>query len=174
MRRQLLQIYKEENSKNLCSNEEQKHSDVVYTTNFRRLSLQEYIYARSIYCNANHAQPCSQCKAMLFIANTVATDGYCRLSVVFKNAFPTLSYKADIARQKVLQMPLACIRLGSSEKGTSSWFLIEYVEGVNYQKFACFAEALVRSEHSSAPTIHKAEVKALLGLAQSDRERELI
>lgn len=49
-----------------------------------------------------------------------------------------------------------------------------YVEGVNYQKFACFAEALVRSEHSSAPAIHKEEVKALLGLAQSDRERELI
>lgn len=124
MRRQLLQIYKEENSKNLCSNEVQKHSDVVYTTNFRRFSLQEYIHVHSVYCNANHAQPCSQCKAVLFIANTVATDGYCRLSVVFKNAFPTLSYKADIARQKVLQMPLACIRLGSSEKGTSSWFLI--------------------------------------------------
>ena len=32
----------------------------------------------------------------------------------------------------------------------------------------------MRSEHSSVPTIHKAEVKALLGLAQSDRERELI
>ena len=85
---------------------------------------------------------------MLFIANTVATDGYCRLSVVFKNAFPTL-YKADIARQKVLQMPLACIRLGSSEKGTSSWFLIEYVEGVNYpsllalQKHLCVVNILL-------------------------------
>ena len=94
--------------------------------------------------------------------------------MVFKNAFPTLSYKADIARQKVLQMPLACIHLGSSEKGVSSWFLIENVEGVNSQKFACFAEALLCSEHSSIPTVHKAEVKALLGLAQSDREQELI
>lgn len=35
--------FKEENSKHLCSNEVQKHSDVVYTTNFRRLSLQVYI-----------------------------------------------------------------------------------------------------------------------------------
>ena len=173
-RHELLRIYKEENCKKLCSPKIQKQSANVYTTNLCRLSLQEYIFVRSIHCNTEHMQPCRECTAMLSIAKTVASDGYCRLSVSFKNAFPTLSYKADIARERVLQMPLACIRLGSPEKGTSSWFFVEYVEGVNYQKFACFAEALDCSESSSTPAIHRAEVKALLGLAQSDRERELI
>lgn len=172
-RRNLLQIYKEQSSKKLSSNEVQKLADNVYATNFRRLSLHDYIHTRSLYCNTQHMQPCSECTGMLSIANTVARNGYCRLSVSFKKAFPTLSYKTDIARQRVLRMPLACIRLGSTEKGTSAWYLTEYIEGVNYQKFACFAETLVRSE-CSTPTIHKAEVKALLGLAQSDRERELI
>ena len=57
--------------------------------------------------------------------------------------------------------------------GTSSWFLFEYVKGVNYNKFACFAEALVHRVRLQ-PTIDKTEVKAILKLAQSDRERELI
>ena len=50
--------------------------------------------------------------------------------------------------------------------------VFEYIEGVNY-KFACFAEALVHRVHSQ-PTIDKTDVKAILQLAQLDRERELI
>ena len=41
---------------------------------------------------------------MLSIANTIINDGYAKLSLIFKAVFP-LTYKADIARQKVLQMP---------------------------------------------------------------------
>ena len=68
------------------------------------------------------------------------------------------------------------VRLGSPEEGLSSWFLIENVHGVQYQKFAYFGEALLKSSqgHSQLPKISKKEVKALLGLAKSDRERELI
>ena len=89
---------------------------------------------------------------MLSIANTVITDRYAKLST-FKTAFPALTYKSDIAQQKVLQMPLACIRFGTPE-GTSSWFLFEYIEDVSYSKFACFAEALVHRTPSQ-PTIDK-------------------
>lgn len=70
-------------------------------------------------------------------------------------------------------MPLACIRVSDVKKGTSCWYLVEFVEGVHYMKFACFADAL-QGTRTSSPTIDKTHVKALLGLAQSDRERELI
>ena len=125
----------------------QKQSNTVYITNFRRLSLKQYISMLVLFfCAAKHTQPCIDCTGMLSIANLVITEGYCKLSIAYKNTFPTLTYKADIARLKVLQMPLACIRVGSPEKGQCFWYLVEYVEGVVYQKFASFAEALMHSK----------------------------
>ena len=58
-------------------------------------------------------------------------------------------------------MPLVCVWFGTPKEGTSSWFIFEYAEGVNYNKFTCFAEALVHRE-CSQPTIDKTEVRALL------------
>lgn len=97
------------------------------------------------------------------------------LSQAFKLAFPHQVYKTDTARQRFLQMPVACIRVGTPESGKVAWFLVEYVEGVDYVNFAHFAEALfTANKPSQSPCINKSEIKGLLGLAQSDRERELI
>ena len=41
-------------------------------------------------------------------------------------------------------------------------------------KFACFANALQTTKASQSLPIDKAHVKTLLGLACSDREREII
>jgi len=32
----------------------------------------------------------------------------------------------------MLQMPLACIRVGTPKSGTAAWFVVEYVGEVNY------------------------------------------
>lgn len=69
---------------------------------------------------------------MLQIANRVLQEGYVVLSEAYKLAFPHHSYKADIARQRLLQMPLTSIRIGSPSSGTALWFLVEFVEGVDY------------------------------------------
>ena len=161
--------YAQECKKKLCSSN-QKQAENVYVTLFRALSLTEYIYTRSVYCQEKHIQPCSECSAMLSVAKSVATNGYCQLASAYRSAFPLHTYKPDIARLRLLQMPLACIRLGSLKKGTSSWYLVEYVQGVDYVKFACFVNALQTTKASESLTIDKAHVKALLGLACSDRE----
>ena len=97
------------------------------------------------------------------------------LSQAFKLAFPHQVYKTDTARQRFLQMPVACIRVGTPGSGKEAWYLIQYVEGVVYVNFAHFAEALFSAHKlSQSPGINKSEINALLGLAQSDRERELI
>lgn len=131
--------------------------------------------ARGADCQNRHMQPCLECAALLSVANYVLQEGYCMLSKAFKMAFPTQQYKADIARQRMLQMPLACIRVGTPESGTAAWFVVEYVEGVNYISFAHFSEALFGAgTRSQTVGIDRGEIKALLGLAQSDREREII
>ena len=148
-------------------------SEDLYVSNFYGLSLKEYVYARSLLCKAEHSL-CSACPPMLLIAESVIADGHCRLSESFKKAFPSLSYKTDIARRKVLQMPLVCIRL-RDEWGQFVWYIFEHIKGTNYQQFAHFAQTMVLGTRKfSKPEIQKEEVKALLQLAQSDRERELV
>lgn len=72
-------------------------------------------------------------------------------------------------------MLLASIHVGTPQSGTAAWFLVEYVEGVDYINFAHFSEAIFRSRSPSLPVgMDRSKVKALLGLARSDRERELI
>ena len=56
-----------------------------------------------------------------------------------------------------------------------TWFLVEHVEGVDYCHFAQFLEAIFKSRTPSQHVgLDKKKVKALLGLACSDREKELI
>ena len=57
------------------------------------------------------------------------------LSQAFKLAFPHQVYKTDTARQRFLQMPVACIRVGTPGSGKEAWYLIQYVEGVDYVNF---------------------------------------
>ena len=69
----------------------------------------------------------------------------------------------------LVRLPLAAVRVVTPESGRSKWFLVEYVEGVNYISFAQFAEMTFQSTFSSTEVhIDKSKVKALLGLACSD------
>ena len=65
-----------------------------------------------------------------------------------------------------------CVRVGDPKQGTLCWYLLAFVEGVDYVRVACFIEAVLSTK--SASTIQKSEIKALLSLAQSEREQELI
>ncbi len=142
----------------------------MYVTLFRGMSLSEYITARSPYCMCHHPNPvCGKCKTMLNVAQTVLENGYVRLSVDFKSAFPSQKYETDIALQRFLQMPLACVKVQKLQL----WFLVEFKEGVDYLKLVSFVEALCCTKTMSAQ-ITKVEIKSILQLACSDRERELI
>ena len=99
--------------------------------------------------------------------------GFYALSTAYKAAFPHLHYQSQNALELLLQMPLAGVRIGDPKSGVSSWYLLEFIEGINYTHVVQFLEATSMSRQSSV-CIKKHELKALLGLAQSDRERELV
>ena len=168
-------IYKTQNKKKLCNVSTQKLSRNLYVTLFRDLTLQQYIVALEMDCQNQHTQPCQECLRMCDVASCVLNDGFIQLSKAFRLVFPTQVYKSDIALSRLLRLPLAAVRVGTPESGRSKWFLVEYVAGVNYISFAQFAEMTFQSTSSSKEVhIDKSKVKALLGLACSDRERELI
>ena len=121
----------------------------------------------SFKCKSKHKQPCLLCSGLLKVAKVVNKDGFIKLSFVL--AWPTQTYRTNIATEKFLQMPLACIRIGDPNAGNSCWYLIAYIERVDY-KFACFLLA----NKTTSFKISKSDISELVGLAHSDRERVLI
>ena len=73
----------------------------------------------------------------------------------------------------MLQMPVVCVK----PRRCSTWFLCERVEGVDYVKFLSLTNALLNVEGgvaNASPSIGKSELYAILTLAQSDQECQLI
>lgn len=170
-----MSVYYEQCMRKLCDPSAQKQAENAYISLFRGLSLRQYAEARRSDCQNRHTQPCANCSALLLVASSVLDCGYCLLSEAFKLAFPQQTYNTQLALARFLQMPLASLRVGTPSSGKSAWYLVEYVEGVNYVNVAQFAEAMFATkEPSRGVGIDKSEIKALLGLAQSDCERELI
>ena len=154
-------VYTEESAKK-CDNIAQSKASNVHVTLCRGLSLQDYSKVRKTDCHSRHLQPCLGCGAMLSVAHRVITEG--------RLAFPHQVYKTDTARQRFLQMPVAYICVGTPGSGKEAWYLIKYMEGVDYVNFAHFAEALFGAHKlSQSPGINKSEINALLGLAQTGR-----
>ena len=170
---ELVHIFESEKKKKLCDPSGQRISNTVYVSLFRQLSTKQYVVARSVYCSSKHKKPCRECEALLAVCHRVLKFGYAKLSDCFKSSFPNQTYKADLARQRLLQMPLVCIRYG--DVGATAWYLVEYNPGIDYLRFAQFLHAFVSNLcPKRQPAMDKRQVKSLLQLAQSSRERELI
>lgn len=168
----LVSIYINQRSKKLCH----KHSERCYVSLFSGLSLQQYVIAREADCNRSHVQPCSLCNALLSTAEKVQKNGCVLLSEAFRLAFPSQTYRVHNALERFLQMPLVAIHVGDPSSGSSAWYLLEHMEGVNVTQLLHFNEALLSPERSTGvtPSLDRNNIRSILSLALSDRERELI
>ena len=144
VRQDIVVTYLKQLSRKYLFNQPHMLSEDLYVSNYRFLTLEEYATARAFVCKEEQPIPCSQCPPLLQIAATVISDGYCKLSEVFRKVFPSTPYKTDVARRKALQMPLVCIRL-HDEKLKGLWYLFEHKKGSDYQQFASFARVVVQN-----------------------------
>ena len=85
---------------------------------------------------------------------------------------PSVKYNPGKARRKLLQMPLASVTIGEAARGNPFTVLIEYTHGVNYARIRSLLNGIATTCTMHTPQLEKTFVKMLLGLAQSDRERE--
>ena len=91
---------------------------------------------------------------------------------MFRTAFPKIKYTAEVARRRLLQMPLVSIVVGNHSTGTSLSYLLECQVGVNYE---IIQQLLASHLHDKKqPNITKAALREILSMARSSRERELI
>ena len=135
--------------------------------------MSEYVIARSAVCDQNHIQPCMTCQPLLKVATTVVQNGFCTLRYAF-NLTSNAAYDTEIAKRKLLQMPLAAIRIGKPCSGTSLTLLIEHNPSIDFQKMSIIINAMFESTPTRAKGLEKLVVKEILNFAQSDREREMI
>ena len=130
--------------------------------------------ARLEHCLNKHVQPCSNCSRMLQVCATVHKEGYCTLSQAYSVVSPDVPYTAQHAQRKLLQMPLACLRI-DFKSGASRCYLVEHHPSINYHSLTALLKAVLDEQQpKSVATLDKTTVKSLLGLCQSPRERECI
>ena len=91
------------------------------------------------------------------------------LAVVFKAAFPTVTYHSVHAKQRLLQLLLAVIHIVKDrQKHQSELYLMEKIVGLEYGKLAGFL-----SRNFEVLSRKKQELKQLFEVT-SNREKELI
>ena len=110
---------------------------------------------------------------MLKIAEEILENGFTKLKNSYVQNFPLVKYDPTLARRRLLQMPLVCIRVDYSP-GRSECLLLKHVSGVNYNNMRTLLHKIVSTCNLTSPNtmVNKSVVKSLLGLCQSDRERE--
>ena len=164
----LVAIYTEHSTRKLSSY--LTVEDGVYVSIFQGLTLREYVCARREYCSCQHKQ-CVECPKMLLVAEIVLNNGCVKLKSAFLEAFPSVKYVQQHSRRRLLPMPLACVRI-DYRPGQSECFLIEHNEAVDYRNFAEILRNLI--PRTATTSVDRGVVKSMLGLCQTDRERELL
>ena len=91
---------------------------------------------------------------------------------MFKAAFPTVTYHSVNAKRRLLQMPVVVIRIAGLLKGQGELYLMEKTE-FDYELLVNFLSKNIK-QFSKKHGITKQELKQLLTITQSERERECI
>ena len=78
-------------------------------------TLDMYILTKEKICYEEHKQPCSGCIGLLSVTKRILDDGFINLNEAFRMSNPGIKYKAKDAKRKLLQMPLAALRITESK-----------------------------------------------------------
>ena len=148
-------------------------SNNVFMSKFQGLTLAEYCTARRHYCSQNHNTTCKSCNSKIQAAQMIVEGVILPMSTVSKKVFPAVTYLSVNAKRRLLQMPAVAIRIQGAKKGDSELYLMEKINGLNYEQLSEIlsenAQKVVK-QHG----ISKQELKQLLTITKTERERELI
>lgn len=146
--------------------------DSICVSKMNQLNLQEYVNVRKYVCLQNHDSDCIKCSPMLAAAEMILKESIYSLPVLFKTFFPSVSYNSHQAKRRLLQMPLATIRIGSPSSGNSMVYVMEFFKGVDYSNLRRVLEFSIKSS-TSQHRVNKKEMQDILLLASTNRERDL-
>ena len=137
-------------------------------------TLESYVATKEKICISEHTQPCKLCTGLLTVAKRIADDGYIRLTEAFSISSPGVKYKSTFAKRKLLQMPLAAIRI--KEKDNLAVFLLPRESNLELalsllSRLDSELDVFCKEHAKNSSVI---SMKSVLLAAESDAERERI
>ena len=94
------------------------------------------------------------------------------LPVFFRTCFKGKCYSANVARQQLLQMPLAAVQVESVQSGQSEYQVMEFWKDFDFSAMQNYLKSIRINQTKESLT--KTEFRELLAFAQSRREREVL
>ena len=92
--------------------------DVTDVSRLEGFTLDKYIVTKKNICYEEHKQPCTACIGLLSVAKQILDKGFIKLNEAFGMSTPGVKYKAKDAKRKLLQMPLAALKIKESKTYT--------------------------------------------------------
>ena len=90
-------------------------------------------------------------------------EGFSSLKDAFTKHFPCVKYKSDHACQRLLQMPLVCVRI-DFRAGVSVCYLLEHRPQTNYESIISLLKNVINKDSNVRSSLSKNEIKSLLAI----------
>lgn len=151
-----------------------KVADGTYVSMIEDMTLEEFIDIRQLYCENNHAKPCSECRNLVAAAKEILKSLVVDLKTLFLEHFTIVSYKTDKAVRRIMQLPVVVIRVCLEGPGSQRLYVTPKMRGVNYSLFPSLIEKCVLSHEKQVTSLTKDMLNGLCHLASTEKDRTLI
>ena len=142
--------------------------DVTDVSRLEGFTLDKYILTKENICYEEHKQPCTACIGLLSVAKQILDEGFIKLNEAFAMSTPGVKYKAKDAKRKLLQMPLAALKIKESK--TNTIYLVS--KDTNLQLTRSLLKRKDWGSQNTGMQMSASLVKELLSATESDAERE--
>ena len=142
--------------------------DVTDVSRLEGFTLDKYILTKENICYEEHKQPCTACIGLLSVAKQILDEGFIKLNEAFAMSTPGVKYKAKDAKRKLLQMPLAALKIKESK--TYTIYLVS--KDTNLQLTRSLLKRKDWGSQNTGMKMSASLVKELLSATESDAERE--
>lgn len=92
-----------------------KLDDFTDVSKLDGFSLDMYIVTKEKICYQEHKQPCTACVSLICVAKQILHKGFIKLNETNTMSSPGVKYKVKNAKRKLLQMPLATLRIKEAD-----------------------------------------------------------
>ena len=135
----IISVLREQEKRDLTDIKHQKVSEGIRASLFEGLGLAEYVMAKKTNCDRYHNNCKRGCPEMVKAGQIVLEEKYVALPTLWRRVFPLVKYDCEKAQRRLLQMPVACVRL------KESCFVLEKMTNELYEDKKCEISAKLNS-----------------------------
>lgn len=165
---------------NLSQQADHYSGENVYLSSVNDLTLDQFIVVRKWYCKLHHkdvtSKNCIKCQQLIDLAVIIRDKGFCELSALYRQLFPSLKYQSDKASRKLMQLPVAIFKLKLNGPGSQKLYVCEIRQMVDYKAFSQLCETVLSSNSSQkqGKGLTREALDVLCNLASTESDRCLI